>query len=161
MVNDQEPPISYWKSVTSFENYGSILSLVDLSSCPKNSPACASTIDVKGPPYTKSAVTDIYLIRSELKTYPTQLPGADSVAHRDDILFNHCHELTDSQVFIYETLVHEAGHALGVGKGTSGTGQGKHHSHVTDSVMSYRGSDPKCSPTPLDVLALFAIYQGE
>ncbi len=161
MINDQEPPVSHWKSITSFENYGNILGLVGLSSCPEDAPACASTFDVKGPPYTEAAVTDIYLIRSELGTYPTQLPGTDRAAHRDDILFNNCHDLTGPQGFIYETLVHEAGHALGVGGGTSGIDQAQYHSHVTDSAMSYRGSTPKCSPTPFDILALFAIYQGE
>ena len=67
------------------------------------------------------------------------------------------------------TLVHEAGHALGIRNGNDGAGQLIHHPTIAGSVMSYErealpdGSllpdDPDCSPHPLDIMAIYAIYQ--
>ena len=49
----------------------------------------------------------------------------------------------------YGTLVHEAGHALGLDHPTN-----------LGPVMSYTRGVPQCSPHPFDVLALMALYQS-
>ena len=69
----------------------------------------------------------------------------------------------------YEILVHEAGHALGIRNGSDGDGQLVHHPTIAGSVMSYENSDlpdgsrlpndPDCSPHPLDIMVIHAIYQ--
>ena len=68
----------------------------------------------------------------------------------------------DTREFVtrYTTLVHEAGHALGIVEGNTGTGQVRHHPTIKDSVMSY-SNDPSvsCSPLPFDILAMHALYQ--
>ena len=70
--------------------------------------------------------------------------------------------LPDREAYEFRTLLHEAGHALGVGYGNDGRNQNVHHPQTRDSVMSY---DPYermvsyCSPTPLDALAIYALYQ--
>ncbi len=49
----------------------------------------------------------------------------------------------------YATLVHEAGHALGL-----------EHPNNLGPIMSYTPGVPRCSPHPFDVLALMALYQS-
>ena len=60
----------------------------------------------------------------------------------------------------YGILVHEGGHALGISGTTrsGGIGDRVHHSQVEDSVMTTGGIDA-CTPTPFDVMALYALYQ--
>ena len=62
----------------------------------------------------------------------------------------------------YGTLVHEVGHALGVRSADDvddPDDQARHHpnSWVRDSTLRLGGS--YCSPTPFDVLAMYALYQ--
>ena len=65
-------------------------------------------------------------------------------------------------------MVHEGGHALGITGGLDGghldDGQGRFHPRKTtvrDSVMSYGRKDSvSCSPSPLDVMAIYALYQN-
>ena len=62
----------------------------------------------------------------------------------------------------YDTLLHEAGHALGVRYGNDGRNQKMHHPQTRDSVMSddpYERTISYCSPAPLDALAIYALYQ--
>ena len=79
----------------------------------------------------------------------------------------------------YEVLVHEAGHALGIRDATSITSGWDdrslwQHPSIYESLMSYEGivlrtglaasrlpNDPDCSPHPLDILAVYAMYQQE
>ena len=64
--------------------------------------------------------------------------------------------------FRYSTLVHEAGHALGITGGKTGIGRERFHPNrdVRDSVMSYgRIRNLSYSPLPLDVMAIYALYQ--
>ena len=94
---------------------------------------------------------------------------------RDDVPFNTCDA---APIGTYETLVHEAGHALGIRDGSRVPGWSDdvyHHPSIYESVMSYEGvalrtsgvsdgtlpDDPDCSPHPLDVLAIYALYQQE
>ena len=94
---------------------------------------------------------------------------------RVDIPFKTC----DSSVRgACEVLVHEAGHVLGIRDARSVV-EGwdndivDHRPWIYESVMSYEGialrttgvtdsnlpDDPDCSPHPLDVLAVFALYR--
>ena len=90
---------------------------------------------------------------------------------------------------LYRRLVHEAGHVVGLrGDYVEGVGRGKlyrpdgwfgplanHHATVRESVMSFKGEElrdpnrppqvilediPSCAPHPLDVMAVYALYQG-
>ena len=91
------------------------------------------------------------------------VPGADDTADAGEIRFNSC----ESVVNEYGVVVHEAGHALGITGGIDGSrfddGQGQFHPRRTtiiDSVMSYgRNPSVSCSPSPLDVMAIYALYQ--
>lgn len=93
---------------------------------------------------------------------------------RNDIPFNTCDAAPNST---YEVLVHEADHALGIRNASSvasGWDQNLwHHPWIYESSMSYEGivlrtgfsasqlpNDPDCSPHPLDVLAMRALYQS-
>jgi len=97
-------------------------------------------------------------------------------ADRDDTPFNSCNAST---LGAYEVLVHEAGHVLGIRDARSlasgWEGNMWHHPSVYESVMSYESpympkpgdassvlpDDPDCSPHPLDVMAIYAMYQQE
>ena len=76
----------------------------------------------------------------------------------NDAPFDHCLMPRHSA---QETLVHEAGHVLGIrGSRDARIPNDDHHPLLTDSVMSY-GANLRysCSPTPFDVMAIYAIYQ--
>ena len=87
-----------------------------------------------------------------------KLPGdGDEDIERDDRRFNSCHELVrddrreqDIHFTAYGTLLHEAGHALGV--------RAKPHPAMPSSVMNAL-SEPDCWPHPLDIMAIYALYQ--
>ena len=82
------------------------------------------------------------------------------------VTFNQCTSVSGSDIdtarSLYSTTVHEAGHALGI-RGTSrsgGTRRQVHHSLVDDqSIMNWKST--LCSPTPFDVMAIYALYQAE
>ena len=129
-------------------------------------------------------VTDILLPwdRFEDDIARTSIPGgldADGgvTVDRDDVRFNTCGA---SVLGAYEVLVHEAGHVLGIRDARSVVAGWDndivyHHPSIYESVMSYERvalrttgvtnsslpDDPDCSPHPLDVLAIFAMYQQE
>ena len=107
------------------------------------------------------------------------IPGSDSSVSHDDVRFNECQiGPMDDDFYLYETMIHEAGHALGL-SGFSYTGfltdGGRYtmaHPTLPDSVMNYDwevsenvygGSwirdEPDCSPHPLDIMAIQALYQ--
>ncbi len=104
-------------------------------------------------------------------------PGGGVTLARDDVPFNIC----DAPALgLYEVFVHEGGHALGI-RDASSVAPGwdgdivLHHPSVYESMMSYESpyeprpgdsssilpDDPDCSPHPLDVLAIYALYQQE
>ncbi|MDE2902930.1 MAG: hypothetical protein OXP73_07855 [Chloroflexota bacterium] len=102
-------------------------------------------------------------------------PGGGVTVDRNDVRFNAC-GATD--LGVYQTLVHEAGHVLGIREGSAVAGWVDdyvvHHPSIAESAMSYEGltlqtgdsksllpNDPDCSPHPLDVLAVYALYQQE
>ncbi|MDE2817895.1 MAG: hypothetical protein OXK81_14535 [Chloroflexota bacterium] len=104
---------------------------------------------------------DIKVLKSYFEDSALQFPGNDKVASPDDIRFNACPWLSPSIDWKrYKSLVHEAGHALGIGDGTGGMGQDRHHPLIRDALMSYSTPDEyDCSPHPFDIMAIFALYQ--
>lgn len=79
-----------------------------------------------------------------------------------DLTFSSCRDPKSANSTRYATLVHEAGHALGV-RGTErsgGTEDQIHHSQIEDSVMK-SGSFDTCAPTPFDLMAIYALYQAD
>ena len=97
--------------------------------------------------------TDIFLLRSKA-TGGLQVPGGDSSVDREDIRLNRCPTGTSDT---YGVLIHEAGHALGL---RSADNSDPHPGMVVDSVMSRGDYGEKCSPYPLDVLAIRALYES-
>ena len=130
----------------------------------------------------KGWVTDILLPWSayRLDTMRMEVPGGTDpgggvTVDRDDVVFNTCQT---PHPRLYENLVHEAGHVLGVRDGPAVRGWEDdyvvHHPSIAESVMSYEGlelqigvmrsvlpDDFDCEPHPLDVMAIYALYQQE
>ena len=135
--------------------------------CSKNATGCAD-------PVRKGGVivsTDIRLRRSAhdeeliIDFYPNYSSSAMPEENREpdpgDVQFNYC----SAAHFAYSTLVHEACHFLGIGYGNDVLGQRRHHANLfdmQDATMTY--GVPyyfSCSPQPLDIMAMYALYQTE
>ena len=95
-------------------------------------------------------------------------PGLNTSIDREDTLFNTCKRgASYIDFFNYRTMVHEAGHALGLSNFSyyEALSSAVAHSHIPDSVMnndrrvSLIVDEPDCSPHPFDVMALEALYQ--
>ena len=80
--------------------------------------------------------------------------------------FNKCLPYNKS---LYETLVHEAGHVLGIGGGERidpNDSDTIHHPAVADSAVNYNRkvyvlrNEPDCSPHSLDIMAIYALHQS-
>ena len=80
-------------------------------------------------------------------------------------IFNACPNMGGNYNLPYSTLVHEAGHALGVRAASEIAADSRLQGHpsITDSIMNYSSVtgvvEPDCSPHPLDIMAIYAIYQ--
>ncbi len=100
--------------------------------------------------------SDIFIRRSKFVGTTLAVPMSDARA-------NWCLNDGDKLNTAYRSLLHEIGHALGHGveaeAGVS-VGQGDRHPAGSDSVMNYSGGEPDCSPYPLDVLGIYALYQS-
>ena len=72
----------------------------------------------------------------------------------------------------YETLVHESGHAVGIGGGEGASQAIRGHSFIPYSIVNYdslvyvnvdtipqKASDDDCAPYQFDIMAIFALYQ--
>ena len=86
---------------------------------------------------------------------PLKLPGdGDLVAERNEIRFNSCKGFISEGGIVdataFGTLVHEAGHPLGI--------SGAPHPEVAGSTLNYL-SEPDCSPHPLDIMAIYSMHQ--
>ena len=103
-------------------------------------------------------ITDILLNRMQLNENHFDLPGGDTTPNRGDVVFNQCNTRSKST---YRTLVHEAGHVLGIRDGTNimNLPGETHHPTINDSVINYIIVDSDCSPNPFDIMAIYAIYQ--
>ena len=113
--------------------------------------ACAAPSRIRGGTEV-GYTTDIFLLRSKVEHDPLTLPGGDANVDRSDIAFNTCPSVTPPYS-VYGVLVHEAGHALGI-RGGSG------HPRFSDSAMTAEVTERNCSPHPMDVLAMYALYQS-
>ena len=100
--------------------------------------------------------------------------GESYTVNRGDTPFNYCRE--EIAKGPYPIVVHEAGHVLGIRRGTAGAEwieQMHGHPSVSGSVMSYKDqnlrpggdrfeldSESNCSPHPFDIMAIYALYQS-
>ncbi len=79
--------------------------------------------------------------------------------------FNPCPNTNDNYNNPYSSLVHEAGHALGIRAASKKAADSRLQGHpsITDSIMNYSTVtgvvEPDCSPHPLDIMAIYTIYQ--
>ena len=114
---------------------------------------CTATVD-PGPAETR----DIFIRASKYEAGPSS--SADVLARPEpDARFNKCLNLGDSDSKAYGHFLHEVGHALGIGGSGSGHPGDPETAHFVDSVMDYNFTQPDCSPYPLDVMAIYALYQ--
>ncbi|MCY3748019.1 MAG: hypothetical protein OXG64_01880 [Chloroflexi bacterium] len=77
--------------------------------------------------------------------------------------FNKClNQGDDVDLSAYGDFLHESGHVLGIGGAGSGhPGKAGEERYFFDSVMDYNPdkSQPNCAPYPLDIMAIYALYQ--
>ncbi len=126
--------------------------------------ACAPTQKRRGATEgTYTITTDIKLRQSIFMLNSPATPNLLS----PNVTFNSC-PAGDSRSRAYRVLVHEMGHALGIqaAPGTRVMDQDEHHPTIAGSVMSYESrrnlpDDPDCSPHPMDIMAIYAIYQTD
>ena len=89
--------------------------------------------------------------------------------HRPSFVrFNGC-EGGSTNYSLYALVVHEVGHAFGLGGIRDDPSSGPYFSHhpvlsPRDSAMAYRDSSPgahayQCSPHPFDIMAIYTLYQ--
>lgn len=132
-----------------------IASILGLETCVfGDAPACAY-LPTRVPLFlTRSRTTDIVIRLDKFAGASLAIP---------DVKFNSCDAPQERP---YATLVHEAGHALGIrGKSplVGPVNQNDLHPIIPDSVMNYDSftgvTEPDCSPHPLDILAIYALYQ--
>ena len=150
---------------------------LSLSGCIFEGEACAQTdatgvrilgIDIIVPIVIESSTTDI-LIRSDRRSNNLSIPS---------VSFNMC---SGPNIEVYEDLVHEAGHALGISDGEFFQSERlkdyiENHPPLVDSVMNYNKvidsllltapgiekkdfDEPDCSPHPMDIMAIYVLYQ--
>ena len=108
---------------------------------------------------------------SRTNSFDVDIPGDDTATGNDDVTFNVCqHASGQSEDFRnYRTLLHEAGHALGLSDffHIRPFSSVVAHSRITDSVMNYNTDvgfsnywgEPDCSPYPMDIMAIRTLYE--
>ena len=100
------------------------------------------------------------IIRTPENINRLRIPGVDDTVEKDDTRLGVCPQLDMfNWWWAYRVLVHESGHALGIRGGNDGADQARHHPQTPDSSISHGSSAEFCSPTPLDALAIYALYQ--
>ena len=103
--------------------------------------------------------------------------------------FNMCNNSIDNVGGAYETMLHEGGHALGSSYGVGSGWVDNHHPQIAGSILNYDNvavskvpgvppirhdpentdnsdfdqnySEPDCAPYPLDLMAVYALYQTD
>ena len=144
--------------------------------CVYGAPACVISQEYPGNNEASTRLelgdVDVLINEQRIGTYQAP-PGHDDSPSRDDTQFNTCKDNSSgpmsSTTGTYVTLVHEAGHALGL----SGydftllvplTGYEMAHATIPDSVMNYQSEtnipEPDCFPHPFDIMAIKALYQS-
>ncbi len=122
--------------------------------------------------------TDIFIQRKAFMSQSLVVPAANA-------RFNMCLNSGDKNDVAYASFIHEVGHVLGIGGGSKYDSISKSdwistgHPEVPDSIVNYdwqavrlKGpanpppqgefaafEEPNCGPYPLDVMALYALYQ--
>ena len=123
--------------------FNELSDLVGFSDCIVRSLGCA--VNVRNQPSVDILIND---------TFANTPPVIQSS------VFDRCLTGTPKQMTLYETLVHEAGHALGISFGSDETEQVDKHPQIKESIMGYfRLRRGHCSPSPFDSMAIYAIYQ--
>ncbi len=169
MVDDTAGVYAEFKDIGIFPEFSSELGLAN---CVLDGYACAVSRFVDT---ARGHITDILIPKSKYSHVPADLPGGDEIAERSDVRFNICP--TGLGIRTYEMLIHESGHALGIAGGTEDPDwipEMAGHPTIASTVMNYenrnlraRGTkielstEPDCSPHPLDIMAIYAIYQSE
>ena len=89
---------------------------------------------------------DVFIRRSMFESDPLLRPASDA-------MFNLCGNAGDDPNTAFQSFLHEAGHALGIG-GAAGA-------HATDQQASVMNDayEADCAPHPADIMALYALYQ--
>ena len=98
------------------------------------------------------------------------------------VRFNTCTNRANEANSAYEVMVHEGAHVLGIAGGSSVGWANPQHPQVADSVANYdfravskvpgvppvelrdfdeSFAEPDCAPHPLDVMAIYALYQTD
>ncbi|MDE2904093.1 MAG: fibronectin type III domain-containing protein [Chloroflexota bacterium] len=105
---------------------------------------------------------DIFIKRSQYEggagrpVDPLAVPAANA-------RFNRClNQGDDVDLSAYGDFLHEAGHVLGIGGSGSGhPGEEEKEHEFFDSIMDYNPDEaqPNCAPYPLDIMAIYALYQ--
>ena len=128
------------------------------------------------PPFTFTRIelktSDIFLNYQFLRHDSLTIPGGASLnpvpPDEGDVSFNKC---VDPEPNAYSTLVHESGHALGIGDASDRNRMNPafsdHHPTIKDSILNHdtrvgfpnARAEPDCSPHPFDIMAIFALYQ--
>jgi len=105
--------------------------------------------------------SDIFIRRSHFTSDMLMLPESDS-------LFNECGNDSDDPGSAYPSFIHEIGPALGLGGGMRDvvgggpdTGRFEYPGHPEDTVLStVNNARADCSPQPIDIMAIHALYQS-
>ena len=112
-------------------------------------------------PNRDSPGSDILLNYEKFTTDSLDIPGGRSSTavppNRGDAPFNKCAVPDEKKNQAYITVVHEGGHAVGIGGANDGGGP--HPSHgLVDSIVNPRDM-AGCTPNPFDIMAIYALYQ--
>ena len=146
MLDDVVGDVPYIKKYGVFPGLAKELGFAN---CIFEAPACAQRTTTGFPVVAEYTTVDILIKRSVLQDDPLTVPT---------VTFNTCNTPSNEA---YYTLVHEAGHALGIRYARDNPPDKFliSHSGISDSVMSFEGRR-SCSPHPLDIMAIFALYQS-
>ncbi len=144
MFDDVEGDIAYFANVGVFSEATSELSIdLGYTWCWENplTRGCA-------PPRSVEETTDVFIRRSHFDSPSLTMPDRLDL-RGSEVMFNRC---TDPDG-VYGTLVHEAGHALGLGHSTL------NNDSVMHEFLSNLNYGVRCSPHPFDIMMFFALYQ--